>query len=247
MENQINEYEDIDKLVNNQNKMLDNALEQQNNIIDKSTQMNIQRLEQNKADIDKEVDKTNRGIYQEYRKAQNPYGYNAEALASRGLGNSGYAESTQAKMDNTYQGNITSTMNNARDLKSNFDFEINQAMQSGDLQKAQNAFDIYNQKMQLLAQEYQLRNNREQYLYQKEQDALAQSNWQDQFNYQKERDTRDYNYQLNRDKVSDERYNKEFEYQQNRDKVSDERYNKEFEYQKNRDQVSDNRYQQEWD
>lgn len=239
MENSIqpnNQYEDIDRLISNQNELLNKSLEEQNSIIDKSTQMNIQQLEKNKTDVNKETEKTNRGIYQEYRKAQNPYGYNAEALASQGLGNSGYAETTRANLYNTYQKNITDTMNNAKNLKADFDMQISQAIQNGDITKAQNALEIYNQRMQLLAQEYELRNNREQYLYQKQQDSLSQSNWEKQFAYQQ-----------NRDIVSDQRYNQEWEYQQNRDNVSDERYNQEWEYQKQRDEIEDNRYLTEWE
>lgn len=233
---QPNQYGDIDKLISNQNELLNKSLEEQNKIVDTSTQMNIQQLEKNKADVDKEAEKTNRGIYQEYRKAQDPYGYNAEALAGQGLGNSGYAETTRANLYNTYQNNITNTMNNAKNLKADFDMQISQAMQNGDLVKAQNAYELYNQRMQLLAQEYELRNNREQYLYQKEQNALAQSNWEKEFAYQQNRDT-----------VADDRYNQEWAYQQNRDKVSDERYNQEWEYQKQRDEIADNRYLTEWE
>ena len=71
--------------------------------------------------------------------------------------------------------------------------------------------------MQLLTQEYELKNNREQFLYQKEQDALSQSNWE-----------------------------KEYAYQQQRDQVSDSQWQQTFDYQKQRDAVSDNQWLQEF-
>ncbi len=229
------EYEDIETLIKNQNSMLDESLQKQQEITNQQTQMNIDELNRNKEEIDKDVTKTNKALYTEYQKNKNPYGANAEQLYTQGLGNSGYAETTQTNLYNTYQKNITDTLNNARELKSNFDNEISRARQTGDITLAQNALEIYKQKMQLLSQEYELRNNREQYLYQKEQDALAQENWLQEFNRQK-----------NRDKVSDKQFDKTFNYQKSRDKVSDKQFDKTFNYQKSRDKVSDSQWEKEY-
>lgn len=228
-------YEDIDRLTSQKQSMLDSALKQQNDIVNKQTQMQVDSLERQKADIDKETTQQNKALYQDYRKASNPFGVQAENLASQGLANSGYAETTQSRLYNTYQNNITATLNNARELKSNVDFQIQQARQTGDITIAQNALELYKQKMQLLSEEYDLRNNREQFLYQKEQDALAQRNWQTEFNYQK-----------SRDKVSDSQWNKTFNYNKNRDKVSDKQWQTSFDYQKSRDKVSDTHWEKEY-
>ena len=204
-------YEDIEKLTSQKQQMLDSALQQQNDIVNKQTQMNVDTLERQKEKIDKEAIQQNRALYQDYRKASNPFGVQAENLAGQGLGNSGYAETTMSRLYNTYQTNITATLNNARDLKADVDFQIQQARQNGDLTLAQNALELYKQKMQLLSEEYDLRNNREQFLYQKSQDALAQSNWQKEYDYKKSIDKRNFNYQKERDKVSDSQWQKEYE------------------------------------
>lgn len=222
-------YEDIEKLTTSQNEMLDNALQQQQEITNKQTEMNVAELERNKEEVDKDTDKTNKALYAEYRKATNPYGSNAENLASYGLGNSGYAESTQTNLYNTYQKNITDTLNNARDLKADFDVQISKARQTGDITLAQNALEIYNQKIQLLTQEYELKNNREQFLYQKEQDALSQSNWE-----------KEYEYQQQRDQVSDSQWQQSFDYQKQRDSVSDSQWEKEYELSKKASASSSN-------
>lgn len=78
-----NQYQDIDNLINKQNTMLDNSLQQQQDIINKQTALNVLELERNKEDVDKDATKTNRALYTEYKKASNPYGVNAENLASR--------------------------------------------------------------------------------------------------------------------------------------------------------------------
>ena len=201
------EYEDIDRLTNNQNQMLDNAMQQQNDIVNKQTDMNVAEIERNKQKVDEDVNKTNKALYTEYKKASNPYGANAERLASQGLLNSGYAETTQTNLYNTYQKNITDTLNNARNLKADFDNEITRARQTGDLTKAQNALELYKQKMQLLTQEYELKNNREQFLYQKSQDALAQSNWEKEYQRQQEQ----FDYQKQRDAVADSQWQQQFD------------------------------------
>lgn len=225
-------YEDIDKYVANYNQMLDQSLQQQNDIVNKQTQMQVDSLGRQKEQIDRETTQQNRAIYQDYKKNSNPFGQQAENLAGQGLGNSGYAETTQARMYNTYQNNITATLNNARQLKADVDFQINQARQTGDITLAQNALQLFNQRMQLLSQEYDMRNNREQFLYQKSQDALAQRNWQTEFDYNKSVADRNYNYQVSRDKVSDSQWNKQFKYQKSRDKVSDSQWQKEYELSK---------------
>ena len=225
-------YEDIDRLVNRQGQMLDESLQKQNDIINRQTQMQVDSLARQKEDIDKEATQQNRALYQDYRKATNPFGQQAENLAGQGLANSGYAETTMSRLYNTYQNNITSTLNNARDLKADVDFQINQARQNGDITLAQNALELYKQKLQLLSEEYDLRNNREQFLYQKQQDALAQRNWQTEFDYQKAQNDRNYNYQVSRDKVSDKQWKKTFDYQKSRDKVSDSQWQKEYELSK---------------
>lgn len=246
-------YEDIENLTNQQNSMLDESLKQQQDIVNKQTQMNIDALERNKAEIDEQTTKTNQGLYSEYKKASNPYGVNAEQLYSRGLGNTGYAETTQTNLYNTYQKNVTDTVNNAQKLKSDFDFQISQARQNGDITLAQNALEIYKQKMQLLTQEYELKNNREQYLYQKEQDALAQSNWEKEFARQQERDQvsdsqwqKTFDYNANRDAISDSQWQKQFDYNKSRDDVSDRQYAEQMAYQKERDAVSDSQWAKEY-
>ena len=222
-------YEDIKQLTTNQNQMLDNALTQQQDIVNKNTEQNVAELERQKAEVDKETTKTNQGLYTEYKKASNPYGVNAEQLYSRGLGNSGYAETTQTNLYNTYQKNVTNTINNAQKLKSDFDFEINKARQNGDITLAQNALEIYKQKMQLLTQEYELRNNREQYLYQKEQDALVQSNWEKEYAYQQERDA-----------VLDSQWQQTMDYQKQRDAVADSQWAKQYALSSNKSSQTNN-------
>lgn len=263
--NANNAYADIDKLIANQNSLLDKQQAQQNEILNQQTQMQIDQLNRNKQDIDKETAKTNSGLYAEYKKASNPYGANAEQLFTQGLGNSGYAESTQTNMYNTYQKNVTDTINTATKLKSDFDFQIQQAQQNRDVQQAEYALEMYKQKINLLTQEYDLKNNKEQdlynrgidernYNYQVGRDQVADSQWEKEYQQMlKENELaelwrqKNYDYQAGRDQVADNQWQKQYDYQVDRDKVSDNQWQKEYDYQVGRDQVADNQWQKEYD
>lgn len=210
-------YEDIDSLTQQQNSLLEQQEQKQNEIVDSQTQLSVDKLNREKEKIDKETNKVTSGLYTDYQKQINPYGVEAERQAKVGLANSGYSETSRVNLYNNYQKNVTDTLNNSRSLKADFDMQINEAMQTGNITKAQNALQIYAQKMQLLTQEYELKNNREQFLYRKEQDALAQSNWEKEYAYQQERAN-----------VADNQWQKSFDYQKERDKVADSQWQKEY-------------------
>lgn len=249
----VNDYESIDTLESKQNQLLDESLNKQQDIINQQTQMNIDNLERQKQEVDKDATKTNRALYTQYRKANNPFGANAEVLASKGLGNSGYAESSQTNLYNTYQKNVTDTINNARSLKSDFDFQMSQARQNGNIAMAQNALEIYNQKLQLLTQNYELRNNREQFLYQQQRDKISDNQWNQTFDYNKQRDSvndnqwqQTFDYQQQRDLVSDDQWKQSFGYQQQRDQISDNQWQQNFDYQKEQNAIANNQWEQEY-
>ena len=225
-------YEDIDSLMNQQNNLLNEQQKKQNELINQQTQIQTDELNREKEKIDKDVDKTNQSLYSNWQKQTNQYGVQAEQLAQQGLANSGYAETTKTALYNTYQKNVTDTLNNARDLKSDYDFKIAQARQQGSVQQAQAAVDLYAQRLQLLTQNYELRQNREQYLYQKERDKVSDNQWQKTFDEQ-----------VRQNEIENQWKQKNYDYQQQRDSVSDSQWQKTFDYQKQRDAVSDSQWQ----
>lgn len=244
-------YEDIDNLMKQQNNLLNEQQKKQVDLINQQTQIQTDELNYEKEKIDKDVNKTTSGLYTNWQKEANQYGVQAEQLAQQGLANSGYAETTKTALYNTYQRNVTDTLNNARDLKSDYDFKIAQARQQGSVQQAQAAVDLYAQKLQLLTQNYELRQNREQYLYQKERDKVSDNQWQKTFDEQVRQNEienqwkqKNYDYQTQRDKVSDSQWQTSFDYQKSRDTISDNQWQQNFDYQKQRDNVSDNQWLQ---
>lgn len=240
-------YDDIDNLNKQQNEISNQMYENQQNIINTQTQQNIADIERNKQKLQEETTKTNKGLYADYQKQVNPYGATAESLASNGLANSGIAETTRTNLYNTYQKNRTDTLNTAKTLLADYNNEITKAKQNGNMQLAQFAQEIYNQKMNNLYNNYQLLQNKEQFNYQKERDTVADKKWQDEFNYQQ-----------NRDQIADAQYKQQFDYNVSRDQVADKKWQDEFEYNKyidnrnydyqvNRDNISDQQWQKQYD
>lgn len=225
-------YEDIDRLVSQQNNLLSQQEKKQTDLINQQTQMQVDELNREKEKIDKDVNKTTQGLYSNWQKQANQYGVEAEQLAQKGLANSGYAETTQTALYNTYQKNVTETLNNSRDLKSDYDFKITQARQNGSVQQAQAALDLYSQKIQLLTQNYELRQNREQYLhqkqYQQERDRISDQQWQKTFDQQ-----------VRQNEIENQWKQKNFDFE-------NQWKQKTFDYQKQRDAVSDSQWQQQF-
>jgi hypothetical protein len=242
-----NEYKDIEDLTNKQSALIDEQANRQREINEQSTQIAVDELAHERDKIDAQTAKTTSGLYTNYQKNVNNYGVQAEQRARMGLGNSGYAESSRVKLYNDYQKNVTDTVNNANQLKADFDFKIAQARQSGNLAQAQSDLALLTQKMQLLTQEYDLRNNREQFLYQKERNAVADNQWNQQFDYNKSINDRNFNYQQSRDKVNDNQWQQNFDYQKQRANVADDQWQKSFDYQKQRNDVADQQYREKFD
>ena len=139
--------EELDNLNNQVNQMYDEQMKQQQNIINTSTQQAIDEYERNKQKAQEEADKTNRALYTDYQKQVNPYGVNAENLYEQGLAKSGLAETTKANYYNTYQNARAEAQSNANNIKADFDAQIAKARQNGDLQLAQSALNMYQQKI----------------------------------------------------------------------------------------------------
>lgn len=214
-------YEDIDRLTNQQNNLINEQERKQNELINQQTQMQVDELNREKDKIEQDTIKTTKGLYSNWQKQANQYGANAEQLAQQGLAHSGYAETTQTALYNTYQKNVTETLNNARDLKSDYDFKVQQARQNGSVQQAQAALDLYKQKAQLLTQNYELRQNREQYLYQQERDRVSDNQWQKTFDQQ-----------ARQNEIENQWKQKSFDYQKQRDAISDNQWQKQYELSK---------------
>lgn len=240
-------YENIDELNKQTNQLYDEQMKQQQNIVNTSTQQIVDEIERNKKKAEEEALKTNKALYTDYQKQVNPYGVNAENLSSQGLGGSGLSETTKANYYNTYQNARTEATNNANTIKADFDAQITKARQNGDLQLAQSALDMYKQKVQDLYNTYNLKYQQDQFNYQKEQDALSQSNWEKEYEqavnqalWQQQFNQAQFDYTKQQDALSQSNWQQEFDYNK---ELNDRQYN----YQLDRDKVSDSQWQKQYE
>ena len=172
-------YEDIDNLMDKQNQLFDTQKGLQDTIVDTGLKKVQNEVNYQKQQIDEDVQKQGKALYTDYQKQANPYGATAEQMATTGLQNSGYSESSKVNLYNNYQKNLTTLMTEANKLKAQADFNMNQAYLDADIQKAQNSLAMYQQQAQLLLTEYDLR-------YQKYRDDVADSQWERQFAFQQQ-------------------------------------------------------------
>lgn len=168
----------IDRLENQQTQYLEEQQKLNDQIVDTGIQKVQSQVDFEKQQYEQEAQKNAKALYTNYQKEQNQYGANAEAIASQGLANSGYAESSRVNLYNNYQNNVTSLMNEMTRQKAVLDQQMNQAYLDADIQKAQNLANIYQQKMQMTMNTYGLR-------YQLYRDQVADEQWQQEFELKK--------------------------------------------------------------
>lgn len=136
------EYEEEQK--KNQQEQTDFAIEQIN-----------QQKEQSKKDYIKEQS----GAYVDWQKQSNQYGVNAEQEASLGMAGSGYSESSQVSMYNTYQNRVSA----AREVYSravlNYDNAIKDAILQNNAALAEIAFNSLSKQLELSLAGFQYKND----------------------------------------------------------------------------------------
>ncbi len=167
----------IDELENKQNNYLAEQQRLNDQIVDKGLEKTKLQTDFQRQQYEQDATKTAKGLYADYQKQASNYGANAETIASQGLTNSGYSESSRVNLYNNYQRNVTSIVTELNREKAQLDLQINQAYIDADIQKAQNLANTYAQKMELAMNTYQLRYG----LY---RDQVADEQWQKQYELQ---------------------------------------------------------------
>lgn len=147
--NLINDYNtnydkrlnDYDNLIKDRENYINNWAETQKENQQKQTDYNINLINQNKEEAQKNAEKETKDAYVDYMKQTNEYGGAAETLASKGLATQGYSESSRVGMYNTYQNRVATT--NAALTKANTEFnnQISQALINNDIQLAEIALN----------------------------------------------------------------------------------------------------------
>ena len=161
--------------------------EQQKQLQQEQTDFALEQIEQQKQKAEKDYIKEQSGAYVDWQKQSNQYGANAEKIAAAGLTGTGYSESSQVSMYNTYQSRLAAARENVQLIIQNYNNEMTEARLQNNAALAQIAYDSLQKQLELELQaflhksELQLqletqKTQTEDRYYARYQDVLAQIN-----------------------------------------------------------------------
>lgn len=122
------------------------------------TDFAIEKIEQQKEQAKQDYTKEQSGAYVDWQKQSNQYGATAEQLASQGLLGSGYAESSQVSMYNTYQMRVATARESYQRAILNYDNAIKDARLQNNSVLAEIAYKALQTQLELSLQGFQYKN-----------------------------------------------------------------------------------------
>lgn len=122
------------------------------------TDFAIEQIEQQKDQTTKDYKREQSGAYVDWQKESNRYGANAEQMAAQGLAHSGYSESSQVSMYNTYQNRVASARESYNLALVNYNNAIKDARLQNNSVLAEIAYQALQQQLELSLQGFQYKN-----------------------------------------------------------------------------------------
>ena len=187
--------------------------DKQSQLQQEQTDFTIDQIEQQKAQAQKDYVKEQSGAYVDYKKQSNQYGTNAEQMAAAGLAGTGFSESSQVSMYNTYQNRGAAAREVCSQAVLNYDNAMKDARLQNNAVLAEIAYQSLQQQLELSLQGFQYKNQLlldqankkielENTYYSRYQDVLEQINYENAF----AEEIRQYNqnYELQRKQFEEE-------------------------------------------
>lgn len=215
-------------MISNTDSYYDKLSQNAQNWGDKQTEIQNQQLafteekiEQQREQAHKDYIKEQSGAYTDWQKQSNQYGANAEKMAAQGLQNTGYSETSQVSMYNTYQNRVATAREAFAQATLNYDNAIKEARLQNSAALAEIAYQTYQQQLELSLQGFQYKNSliseltdkelqTKQYYSNEYQRVLDQINTQNalaeevrQFNLNYEEQVRQFDEEMERLKAKD--------------------------------------------
>lgn len=147
-----------DKYYQDQINATNKYAEQQKALQQQGTDFAIEKIEQQKDWAKQDYTKEQKGAYSDYQKQSNTYGANAEAMASRGLTGTGYAESSQVSMYNAYQNRVATARDSYNRAVVNYDNGIKDAQLQNNSALAEISYNALKTQLELSLQGFQYKN-----------------------------------------------------------------------------------------
>ena len=126
--------------------------ETQKQIQQEQTDFTIAQVNQQKQQAEKDYTKEQSGAYADWQKQSNQYGVNAEKMASSGMQNMGYSESSQVSMYNQYQNRVMAARESYNKAVLNYDNAITQARLQNSAVLAEIAMNAFKEQAEFAVQ-----------------------------------------------------------------------------------------------
>ena len=130
----------------------------QKNLQQQNTDFAIQQINQQKEQAGKDYAKEQSGAYVDWQKQSNQYGADAEQMAAQGLVGTGFSESSQVSMYNTYQNRVATARESYKKTVLEYDNSIHEARLQNNAALAEIAYNTLQTKLELNLQGFQYKN-----------------------------------------------------------------------------------------
>lgn len=149
-----------------------------------NTDFTIEQIEQQKQQANKDYTKEQSGAYVDWQKQSDQFGAQAEQMAAGGLTHSGYSESSQVSMYNTYQNRVAVARESYNNAVLAFENSIKDARLQNNSKLAEIAYQALQTQLELSLEGFQYKNQLvlEQAAKQQETEQMYYSRYQDVVN-----------------------------------------------------------------
>ena len=245
-----NMIDSTQKYYDNINSTLQQSYEKQKEAQDAQTQATVDQINTQKERAERDYQKEQRGAYTDYQNQVNPYGVQAEQMASNGLNNSGYSESSRVSMYNSYQNRVATARQSLQDALVDYNAQIVSAKNANNTALAELWSNVYLKIAENALSGFQYKNQLEQSRLNTVQ-TITQNKISNENTLQSRYDTR---YQNMLSQINQEISNKQNQYNtalsilQNDKKMQEDtrQFNENMAYQRERDRVKDAQWQKEY-
>lgn len=149
---------ETDSYYNSQIQASKDWAEQQSKLQQEQTDFAIEQIEQQKEQSQKDYVKEQSAAYVDWQKQSNQYGANAEQMAASGLNGSGYSESSQVSMYNTYQNRLATARESYNNAVVNYNNAIKEARLQNNSVLAEIAYATLQEQLSLALQAFEYKN-----------------------------------------------------------------------------------------
>lgn len=130
----------------------------QTELQNQQTDFAIQEIEQQKEQEEKDYTREQSGAYVDWQTQSKQHGVRAEQIADMGMQNTGYSESSQVSMYNTYQNRVATAREAYGRALQNYNNAITQARLQNSSALAEIAYQALQQQLELSLQGFQYKN-----------------------------------------------------------------------------------------